>query len=380
MNTDILQSGMFEYFQTIKDPRVNRGKYHPVKEILLLTIAGVMCGCETWEDIETFGYAKEKFLKQLLPFKHGIPSDDTLRRFFRVIDYREFQSSFVAWIDSIEIDVTQGVIAIDGKTSKGSRDGAKNVLHMVSAFASEAKLVLAQEKVSDKSNEITAIPKLLDLLDVEGATITIDALGCQRNIAAKIIDKNADYFLAVKGNQENLYHCLINFFESGLAEQALNLDYHETEEMNRGRKEIRRCHASSSPILGDAFSKWQDLKSVIKLESERIVNGKHQRDVRYYISSKILTAQEALDNSREHWSVENSLHWVLDVSFNEDASKIKKDHAPSNLAIIRHIALNILRACKPKRRSLKGYKKDLGWDNDLLCNVLQYMCEHVQVE
>lgn len=276
----------------------------------------------------------------------------------------------------MNIDVTAGVIAIDGKTSRGSRNGANKALHMVSAFASESKIVLGQERIHKKSNEVTAIPKLLELLDIKGSTVTIDALGCQTKIASKIREKGADYLLAVKRNQENLFEKIERFFRDGLAEKAMNLEVYETTEINRGRKEIRKCYVSSASFLGEIYPKWVDLKCWIKIESTRIIEGKKQYEERYYISSKIGSAKEMLNKIRSHWSIENSLHWVLDVGFNEDASKIKKDNAPANMAIVRHVALNLMRQCKPKRRSLKGYKKNLGWSNEQLLQALDYMSAH----
>jgi predicted transposase YbfD/YdcC len=371
-----VELGFLEYFKDLEDPRVNRGKLHVVDEILLLTLAGIMCGCESWEDIEEFGIIKKEFFKTLLPFKNGIPSDDTLRRFFTVIDYKQFQSCFICWIKSMNIDVTAGVIAIDGKTSRGSRNGANKALHMISAFASDSKIVLGQEKIHKKSNEVTAIPKLLELLDIKGATVTIDALGCQTKIATKIREKEADYLLAVKKNQEGLFERIERFFNTGLANKDTTLDIYKSKEINRGRKEIRKCYVSSASFLGELCPKWPDLKCWIKIESTRIIAGEKQYEERYYISSKIGSAKKILNKIRSHWSIENSLHWVLDVGFNEDASKIRKDNAPANMAIVRHVALNLMRQCKPKRRSLKGYKKNLGWSNEQLLQALDYMSAH----
>jgi predicted transposase YbfD/YdcC len=370
--------GFLKYFEGLEDPRVARGKLHAVDEILLLTLTGIMCGCETWEDIEEFGIIKEDFFKTLLPFKNGIPSDDTLRRFFKAVDYKQFQSCFICWVKSMNVDVAQGVIAIDGKTSRGSRDGAEKALHMVSAFATNSSIVLGQEKIYEKSNEVTAIPRLLELLDIKGATVTIDALGCQTKIASKIREKEANYLLAVKKNQADLFDKIERFFKNGLAKNDLTLDIYKTNEINHGRQENRKCYVSSAPFLGEICPTWIDLKCWIKIESTRIIGGVKQYEERYYISSKVETAKEMLNKIRSHWSIENSLHWVLDVSLNEDASKIRKDNAPANMAIIRHIALNLMRQCKPKRRSLKGYKKNLGWSTEQLLQALNYMSEYVE--
>jgi predicted transposase YbfD/YdcC len=372
--TQSVKTHFLDYFSKLTDPRIERCKLHPVDEILLLTVSGIMCGAETWEDIEEFGLAKEELLKKLLPYKNGIPSDDTLRRFFRGIDYTQFQSCFIEWTQSLNVNISQGVIAIDGKTACGSKDGATKALHMVSAFTSETKIILGQEKVSGKSNEITAIPKLLELLDIRGGLVTIDALGCQTKIADKIIEKEADYLLAVKKNQEGMYDKINYFFESGLAKQAGKFENFILAEKNHGRIEERECRISNVDFIPDLFQGWKNTKSIISIRCNRTIKGASQTESRYYISSKTLTAKEALDSVRAHWSIENSLHWVLDVSFNEDASRIRYDNSPANMAIIRHVALNTMRQCKPKRiRSLKGFKKHLGWNNSALVEVLKNM-------
>ncbi len=377
MGTDI-ESGILKHFENLVDPRISRSRLHSINEILLLTLAAVMSGCDTWQDIESYGKAKILFFKTLLPYKHGVPSDDTLRRFFAALDYSSFQQCFVSWVNSLNVDISKGVVAIDGKTSRGSRRSDGSVLHTVSAFCSNARIILGQEKISGKSNEITAIPELLELLDLRGATVTTDALGCQTKIANKIVEKGADYLFCVKKNQESTYERIEKFFNTGLAEQALNLDYAKTVEINKGRKELRACHASTSSILGDVFNKWTNLKSVIKVVREREVPGKkNEIETAYYISSKSYTALNALNDIRSHWSIENELHWVLDVSFNEDTSKIKEKNAAANMSVIRHISLNAMRRCKPKRRSLKGYKKDLGWNHAELLKVLSSACENI---
>lgn len=371
---EAVRKEFLDYFGELEDPRMERCKLHPIDEILLLSISGVMCDCETWEEIEAFGIAKEGLLKSLLPYQHGIPSDDTLRRFFRAIDYSQFQRCFIEWVSSLKINTRQGVIAIDGKTLRSSQDGATKALHMVSAFASERKIILGQERVSNKSNEITAIPKLLELLDIKGGLVTIDALGCQTKIADKIIEKEADYLLAVKKNQEGMYEKIHHFFDSGLAEKAGGLERVVLTERNHGRLEKRECIISNVSFIDNLFPGWKHAKSMISINCKRTIKNESQTERRYYISSKKLTAQQALDSVRAHWSIENSLHWVLDVSFNEDASRIRNDNAPANMAIIRHVALNIMRQHKPSRiRSIKGFKKYLGWNESGLIEILKNM-------
>ena len=296
----INKNKFLDYFISLEDPRIDRCKLHPLNEIVLLTIGGIMCGCESWEDIEEFGLAKHLLLTELLPYKSGIPSDDTLRRFFRAIDYTQFETCFISWVKSLNVDLSAGVVAIDGKTACGSKDGAAKAMHMVSAFASEQNIILGQEKVSGKSNEITAIPALLELLDINDALVTIDALGCQTKIADKIIEKDADYLLAVKKNQEGLYLKIENFFESGLAEKAGALDKITLKEKNRDRLEKRICYISSASFLDEVFQSWKNLKSILCLQSARKIKNKLQTEKRYYICSRQMTAKDALYAIRSH--------------------------------------------------------------------------------
>ena len=357
-----------DYFQELEDPRIDRNKLYALEEILLLTLCGVICGCEGWEDIEDFGESKLLFLRNYLPYKCGIPSDDTLRRFFRAIDPEAFQKCFSKWVASLNIPMENSLIAIDGKTSRRSFDTDKNPLHMVSAFAAEARIVLGQEKVDEKSNEITAIPKLLDLLDIKGATVSIDAMGTQKKIAEKIKDKQGEYLLALKGNQSNLHNDIKLFFDD--KELTSQLDACEKTDGGHGRIEVRRCTVTDKIEWLNNRHDWCALKSIVKIKSIVESKGKKTEETRYYITSLAAEAEKILDSVRNHWAIENSLHWVLDVSFNDDQSRIRKGNAPQNIAIIRHLSLNMLRSVKKKRQSIKGLRKKAGWDNDVLKEIL----------
>lgn len=341
-------------------------------EILLLTLCAVICGAESWDDIELFGEAKLDFLRTFLPFEKGIPSDDTLRRFFRAIDTQQFQRLFVDWIKAwLNPEVANKVIAIDGKTLRGSHDGAHSAIHLVSAFACEAGIVLGQVKTSEKSNEIRAIPELLDWLDVRGAIVTIDAMGCQKSITKKIVDKGGDYFIALKGNQESLHEDVKLHFEQPTIKTKANMLFAETVDKGHGRIEVRRCRLSNDiDWLKQRHPAWEKLNCIVAIESERHIGDSVSKETRYFIGSKTVTAQEALVAIRLHWGIENQLHWVLDMSFGEDQSRIRKQNAPTNVAIIRHAALNMIRQVKINRVSVSMMRKSAGWDNSVLANIL----------
>lgn len=359
-------------FGQLNDPRIERKKLHPMPEILLLTLCAVICGAESWGDIELFGEVKLDFLRTLLPFENGTPSDDTLRRFFRAIDSQQFQRLFVEWIKAwLNPEVANKVIAIDGKTLRGSHDGSQSAIHLVSAFASEAGIVLGQVKTSEKSNEMTAIPELLDWLDVRGAIVTIDAMGCQKSITKKIVDKGGDYFIALKGNQESLHDDVKLHFEHPTLEAKAKMLFDETVDKGHGRVEVRRCRLSNDiDWLKQRHPASEKLNCIVVIDSERHIGESVSKESRYFIGSKTVTAQEALAAVRLHWGIENQLHWVLDMSFGEDQSRIRQKNAPTNVAIIRHAALNMIRQAKTKRISVRMMRKSAGWDNSVLANIL----------
>jgi len=362
-----------DHFGKLEDLREASKILYPVPEILLLTLCGVICGSDSWEDIEIYGESKLEVLQKFLPFKHGIPSDDTLRRFFRSINPDIFQQVFADFVRSLFPDACQNLIAVDGKTLRRSHDGAVKALHLVSAFASEARLVLAQTATDEKSNEITAIPELLRLLDLRGATISIDAMGCQKQIAKQIIDGGGNYLLAVKGNQKNLFEDIKLFFEKP-AECDYNIEKHEENDKGHGRIERRICEATSDIDWLKSEHDWTGLASIARITSERTIKGKTSIETRYYIGSTLANPQTILQNTRAHWGIENCLHWVLDMCFGEDQCRIRKDNAPLAVATIRHVALNLLQKAKEKhpnkRISLKRLRKLAGWDNEILDFVL----------
>lgn len=362
-----------DVFGRLDDPRIERKKLHPMPEILLLTLSAVICGAESWDDIETFGEAKIEFLRRYLAYENGLPSDDTLRRFFRAIDPEQFQRLFMDWIRNwLNPEVVDKIVAIDGKTLRGSRDGEQLPIHLVSAFASEAGIVLGQIKTQEKSNEITAIPELLEWLDVRGALITIDAMGCQKAIAEKIIDKGGDYLLALKGNQGNLHDDVRLHFEHPDVSSLANMATTETYDKGHGRVEVRRCRVSQAiDWLRQRHPEWIGLNSIVAIDSERHIGESVAKETRYFISSKAATAEQLLTAVRLHWEIENQLHWVLDMSLGEDQSRIRKDNAPTNVAIIRHAALNMIRQAQKKRTSIKLMRKTAGWDNSVLKDILE---------
>ena len=342
-------------------------------EILLLTLSAVICGAESWNDIELFGYSKLAFLQRILPFKNGIPSDDTLRRFFRAIEPAKFQHLFMEWITKwLNPEVANKVIAIDGKTLCGSHDAGQLPIHLVSAFASEMGIVLGQIKTAEKSNEITAIPELLEWLDVSGAIVTIDAMGCQKVIAEKIVARGGDYLIALKGNQSHLHEDVKLYFEQPPHSAQTGMQFAETIDKGHGRIEIRRCRLSTDiEWLRRLQPEWKSVKCIVAIESERHQGEKLSRETRYFIGSKQeMIASQALAAVRLHWGIENQLHWVLDMSFGEDQSRIRQHHAPANVAVIRHAALNMIRQVKPERISIKKMRKLAGWDDTVLASIL----------
>ena len=363
------ESDFLDKFDSLTDPRSTRNQLHSMAEILLVTLCAVICGAEGWCDVENYGKAKIDYLRQYLDYNNGVPSDDTIRRFYRNINPAEFEKLFREWVENLTKAADIKVIAIDGKSSRHSFDGEGNMLHMISAFATEARIVLGQEKVSEKSNEITAIPRMLDWLDVKGHIITIDAMGCQYEIANKIIQKEGDYIFSLKGNQGSLSDDVKLYFEDkNLAISSKHIDY----DKGHGRVETRDCQVVNDvEWLRDMHKNWQSIKSIIRIDSRREFKDKITEETRYYISSLDLPAERILAAIRSHWAIENSLHWVLDMSFNEDYSRIRKENAPHVMAIIRHIALNLIQSAKRsqdtlKRQSIKGLRKLCSWDDRTL--------------
>ena len=358
-----------EFFTNLEDPRIERTKHHLLEDIVFITIAAVICGAETWNDIENYGKSKESWLRQYLELPEGIPSHDTFNRFFASLDPGQLESCFMDWVKSVS-SLTKGeVVGIDGKTMRGSRDkGSKSIVHIVSAWASVNQLSLGQVKVADKTNEITAIPKLLDVLALNGCTVTIDAMGCQTAIAEKIIEKGASYILAVKGNQGSL--------EEGVNDTVKlekPVDTWEDIDFGHGRIETRKCSVYTDLSHIENHKRWKDLKCIVKVDATRHIKstGHEQSETRLYISNLPPCAEAIGRGIREHWGIENSLHWVLDVAFGEDKSRKRIGYAAQNFTCINRIALNLLKMDKTKKRSIKGKRLNAGWDNEYLVEILR---------
>jgi predicted transposase YbfD/YdcC len=360
------------HFKDLKDPRQQGKVTYPLDEILLLCLLAVLAGAETVVDIALFGCKKRVLLRRFRPFKDGTPSHDHLGDIFATLDAEQFQHCFVAWVAALT-GAPEGVIAIDGKTSRRSyqKKGGKAPIHMVSAFAARQRLVLGQVKVAEKSNEIVAIPKLLDMLAIEGAIVTIDAMGCQRDIAQKIVDKKAGYVLALKGNQGSLREDVEVFVAeqkaTGFKDTTISRD--ETVDGDHGRIETRTTTVIHDVAWLQKRHDWPGLKGVIIVESTRETDGKIERETRFYITSLILLASFLGPIVRSHWAIENSLHWVMDMIFRDDECRVRTDHAPANFATIKHMAHNLIRMA-PGKASLRLKRKAAGWDDDFLASLI----------
>lgn len=373
---EIIENEVFSNcFKIMEDPRIDRKKLYPLEEILFVVICGSICGAESWRDFVIFGNEKQDYLKRFFDFKQGIPSKNTFCRVMSLLDPEQLKRSLIEWIKCLQ-KVLTGVIAIDGKTVRRSFDKVlkQNAIHVVSAFATELQLTLGQEKVGEKSNEIVAIPKLLELLDIKGTMITIDAAGCQKNIAKKIREKEAHYVLALKGNQGNLHKDVKLFMESEV-EKGRNKHMTSCEEIDKGhgRFETRKCYVSDHIDWLDGRDEWKDLRTIIMLEEKREIKDKVEQERRFYISSLAADAKLISESIRAHWGIENKLHWILDVTFGEDDSRVRKDHAPENMSLVRRWTLNMLQTAQNKIKdiSIKGLRKKAGWGNSTLDLVLQ---------
>ena len=356
-----------QVFRQLNDPRIKRSKKHLLIDIIILSILAVLSGAESYDSIELFGKTNYAFLKQFLKLPNGIPSHDTINRVFSVLNSRHFERLFIQWTNSLkEKGIFEKVIAIDGKTLRGSKDTfhSKSAVHMVHAWSVENNICLGQIKTKDKSNEITVIPEILELLDIKGSIITIDAMGTQTAIAKKIKEKEADYILAVKGNQKTL----LEEVEATCKNNRPVKDSSEVEK-GHGRIETRRCEVFEKGLIVDFEDRWEGLKSVIKITATREIGEKRTSEVRYYISS-LNTSQPFNSYIRDHWKVENSLHWTLDMVFREDEQRKRNSRSAENFAIVRKITLNLLKKDKGKG-SLVTKRLRAAWDKDYLIKLLQ---------
>ena len=369
-----ITASVLEYLARVPDPRIERTRDHPLVNVLAIALLAVLCGADSFTAMEEFGECKREFLEKILDLTNGIPSHDTFGRVFAALVPETLQEVFRQWIGALA-QVTKGeVVAIDGKTLRRSfRDaGNKAFVHMVSAWATHNRVVLGQFKTEEKSNEITAIPKLLELLQIKGAVVTIDAMGCQKDIAAKIVDGGADYMLAVKDNQPTLRADIQAAFARATADERPvdSKDFFQTKDEAHGRIEVRRCRTCHDLDSISRQADWANLACLVMVEVERTVEGKTSTEQRYYISSqKRLRAKDALATVRAHWGIENRLHWVLDVAFLEDDCRVRAGHAAENFAVLRHFTLNLLKKAKSKV-GIKIRRQRAGWDNGFMLEVL----------
>lgn len=364
------------FAKSIKDFRLDRKKLHSVENIVFITIVALLCGAQDWEDIEDFGEIRKGFFSRFLDLKNGIPSHDTFNRFFSLYDPKKFQNLFVIWINEVLTQNKHGNhIAIDGKSLRGTAHTGGSMVHLLHAFLIENNCLIGQEKTADKSNEITAIPILLDALDLKDALVSIDAMGCQIEIAEKIIDQKGDYFLAVKDNQKNLHtdiQTAFKVFKANPREENI----FTAEEINGSKVEKRTAKVMSDLSHLEHPEVWKGLRSIIKIESEiyHKTSGKTTNDTRYYITSKLANASEHLKYSRNHWKIENNLHWALDVVFNEDQMRKRRNNVAENFSIIQKLVLKILQEKKPldKGVSLRRMRKKAGWSDDYILWLLDF--------
>jgi predicted transposase YbfD/YdcC len=369
---------LLDHFAQVPDARSSRARRHPLINILFIALCATLCGAEDFVAMERFGNAKKDWLAKFLDLRAGIPAHDTFGRVFAHLDPDAFTRCFLAWVEALRTQVSEQVLALDGKTLRHSFDTAsgRGAIHMVSAWAHKNRLVLAQVKVDAKSNEITAIPTLLQMLDLQGCIVTLDAMGCQKTIAAQIIQQGGDYVLGLKDNHPHLAtdvaalfaHAKVHRFEARPHDQA------KTLQKDHGRIETRHCTVMALAWLhgffDDVAAEWPGLQSLVRLESTRQIGDKISHDTRYYLSSLAPQAKKHLQVVRAHWGIENRVHWVLDVAFDEDACRVRTEHAPQNLATLRHLTLNLLGQDKKSKVGIKNRRLQAGWDNAYLEKLL----------
>jgi predicted transposase YbfD/YdcC len=383
MHQSHTKPSLIEHFQHLPDPRVNRTKDHDLIDILVIAICTMLCGGEGFNDMEDFGHAKHDWFKTFLRLRSGIPSHDTFNRVFAALDPESFLDCFLRWTQSLRQAVAQEIVALDGKALRRALHQDQSIPYVVSAWAESNGLVLGQWKVADKSNEITALPALLRVLELSGCIVTVDAMGCQKKIAKEIIESDADYVLALKGNHATVHEEVKTFLDALVAERsaprpvgatlsqaAANLATLETGEKDHGRLETRRYHQSAELDWFADRTEWEGLRSVGMVESIREIGEQRTVERRYYLMSVPLGVESFARAARGHWGVENKVHWVLDVCFREDQSRARAGHAAENLATLRRLALNVLKREKTKRRGMKGKQLNAGWDHAYLLRLL----------
>ncbi len=359
-----------EHFRSLDDPRICRTRRHGLADILVISICTLLCGGEGFNDMEDFGWAKEDWLRSFLELPNGIPSHDTFNRVFSALDPAKFLECFRSWTQSLRQAVGEEIVAMDGKALRRAiRTGG--IPHIVSAWAVNNGLVLGQMKVEEKSNEITAIPNLLRALDLAGCIVTIDAMGCQKNIAKEIQEADAEYVLALKGNQETVLREVKSYLDDAILHAPEELNHVQTIEKGHGRIETRRYWQSERLDWFEDRTKWAGLRSIGVVESIRELKGQVQTERRYFLSSLPKDVSRFSRAVRLHWGVENQLHWVLDVQFGEDQSRVRTGHADENLATLRRLALNLLKRETTKKRGIRGKQKNAGWNHQYLLRLLE---------
>jgi predicted transposase YbfD/YdcC len=367
--------GVLRFFEELEDPRMDRTKLHALSDILFITLCAVLCGADSWAEVELYGRSKEQWLRQFVPLANGIPSHDTFGRVFSRLDPTQLEQCFVNWMGALA-QISEGrLIAIDGKTLRHSFDKADNrlAIHMVSAWCEANHLVLGQVATEEKSNEITAIPRLLELLDIQGAVVTIDAMGCQKDIAEQIVAQKGHYLLAVKENQPALHEMVSQTFDelSGPGIPGVAYDFYEDVDAGHGRVETRRIWTTGWTDWWKGRADWVGLNSLVCVESLREMNGQTSSERRYFISD--LDGRDAkgmLDYVRGHWGIENKVHWVLDMAFREDTLRNRVGHSAENFSRIRRLALNLLKRDKSAKVGIRGKRLKAGLSEEYLLRVL----------